>query len=286
MPILAPEALQGFSNASNYDKYRPTYPNEAVSKLLSRLGVEGVAGARIIDVGAGTGKFTSLLADREEKFEIKCIEPHDEMKEVLAKKFGEGNEGKWKGAVQIVEGDAANMSVEDECADAVIASQVCYEGGFERNPSSNEAWRSIWCYNNSERDGRPAATKWEQTLKDIIEQNEDGSPRFRHMKWKQVFEDQLDTTPLQTLKDTFTQDFPSFSLPLGEETVRWTVWLDEEAIWNRFNTLSHIAVIEGERKEQIKKMAFEAFKGDDVKRNEKGEIEMHGKTYFAWTSRI
>jgi ubiquinone/menaquinone biosynthesis C-methylase UbiE len=122
--VLAPEALQGFSNASNYDKYRPTYPDEAVSKLLARLGVEGVAGARIIDVGAGTGKFTSLLADREEKFEIKCIEPHDEMKDVLAKKFGEGNEGKWKGSVQIVEGDAANMSVEDEWADAVIASQV------------------------------------------------------------------------------------------------------------------------------------------------------------------
>jgi ubiquinone/menaquinone biosynthesis C-methylase UbiE len=122
--VLAPEALQGFSNASNYDKYRPTYPEEAVSKLLARLGVAGVAGAQIIDVGAGTGKFTSLLADREEKFEIKCIEPHNEMKEVLAKKFGEGNEGKWKGGVQIVEGDAANMSVEDEWADAVIASQV------------------------------------------------------------------------------------------------------------------------------------------------------------------
>ncbi|KAM3086614.1 hypothetical protein ACMFMG_000740 [Clarireedia jacksonii] len=266
--ILAPEALQGFSNASNYDKYRPTCPAEAVSKLLGRLGVEGVAGARIIDVGAGTGKFTSMLADREEKFEIRCIEPHDEMKQILGNKFGEGNEEAWKGTVEIVDGHAASMSVEDGWADAVIASQ----------------W-NIEDY-NAERDGHPAATKWEQTLKDIIEQNEDGPPRFRHMKWKQVFEDQQDTTPLQTLRDTFTQDFPSFSLPLGEEIVRWTVWLNEEAIWNRFNTLAHIAVIEGEAKEQIKKTAFEAFKGDDVKRNEKGEIEMHGKTHFAWTSRI
>lgn len=122
--VLAPEAQQGFSNASNYDKYRPTYPAEAVAKLLGRLGVEGVAGARIIDVGAGTGKFTSLLASREEKFAIKCIEPHDGMKDILANKFGEGNEGDWKGNVEIVEGDAANMSVEDEWADAVIASQV------------------------------------------------------------------------------------------------------------------------------------------------------------------
>lgn len=76
----------------------------------------------------------------------------------------------------------------------------------------------------------PSATSWEQKLKDIVLALEDGHPRFRHMKWKQVFEKQQDSTPLQALKNTFTQNFPIFSFPLGEETVQWTVWMSEEAI--------------------------------------------------------
>lgn len=124
MPALAPEALNGFSNASNYDKHRPSYPPEAVSKLLKNLGVENVEGARIIDVGAGTGKFTSLLAQRKEGFAVKCVEPHDEMKQVLRGKFGEGNAAAWEGSVEIVGGSAQSMEVEESWADAVIASQV------------------------------------------------------------------------------------------------------------------------------------------------------------------
>lgn len=62
-------------------------------------------------------------------------------------------------------------------------------------------------------------------MNDIIWSLDDGLSRFRHMKWKQVFEEQLDTTPLQTIKDTITGDFPSFSLPLGEDEVKWSVFL-------------------------------------------------------------
>ncbi len=79
----------------------------------------------------------------------------------------------------------------------------------------------------------PSTTDWEQKLKDIIASLEDGHPRFRHMAWKQVFEKQLEVTPFQTLKDTFSQHLPTFSLPLGEEKVKWTVWLTDEAIWSR-----------------------------------------------------
>lgn len=124
MSKLSAEALNGFSDASSYDKHRPSYPPEAVSKLLGNLGVENVKGGRIIDVGAGTGKFTSLLAERGEQFEIRCVEPHGDMKEVLEKKFGKGNEGRWEGQVEIVGGHAAAMEVEEGWADAVIASQV------------------------------------------------------------------------------------------------------------------------------------------------------------------
>ena len=124
-------------------------------------------------------------------------------------------------------------------------------------------------------------------MKDILAELEDGHPRFRHMEWKKLFDKQLDSTPLQVLKDTFTHNLPTFSLPLGEEIVKWTaVWLEEEAIWARFGTLSQIANLDEGKREEVRKRIFEALKGDDVERNEKGEIAVHGVTYLAWTSRL
>jgi hypothetical protein len=107
------------------------------------------------------------------------------------------------------------------------------------------------------------------------------------MAWKQVFEKQLDSsTPLQTLKDTFTQNLPQFSLPLGEDDVKWTVWLTDEGVWSRYATLSQIANLKGEKLGAVRKQVADALKGDEVERNEKGEIAVHGVTHFVWTSRV
>jgi len=132
----------------------------------------------------------------------------------------------------------------------------------------------------------PSTTEWEQKLKDIVFTLEDGHPRFRDMKWKAVFEKQQDTTPLQTLMDTFTHSFPTFSLPLGEETVQWTVYMSDEAIWGRYTTLSQIANLDEERREEIHKEVLKVLEESDTERNDKGEIALHGVTYLCWTSRI
>jgi hypothetical protein len=123
-------------------------------------------------------------------------------------------------------------------------------------------------------------------MKDIVMSFDDGEPRFRHQKWKDVFEAQQDITPLQTLANTFTHKHSQFSLPLGEETVKWTVWLTEEGVWERYLTLSQIAVLKGAERENVKRQVFEAVKGDDVETNENGQVALHGVTYFAWTSRV
>lgn len=114
----------------------------------------------------------------------------------------------------------------------------------------------------------------------------DGYDRFRHMKWKAPFENQVKTNPLQVIRDTISDDLPRFSLPIGEDRVSWTVWLSKDALWSRMNTLSQISVLDGNEREQVLKIFDEALAGDDVQRNEKGEIAMHGQTYFAWTSSL
>jgi hypothetical protein len=131
-----------------------------------------------------------------------------------------------------------------------------------------------------------ASTKWEQELKNIIVELEDGFPRFRHMAWREVFERQQQSTPFKTLRDTFTDNLPRFSLPIGEESVKWTVWLSDEGVWLRFSTLSQITNQEGEKREQIRQRVLKALKDPSTERNENGDVAVHGVTYLAWTSRV
>lgn len=81
---LAPAALEGFRNAAAYDAHRPSYPPEAVDALLEKMrllsrdvnmvgGIGSGSGsstnnddekqdvARIVEIAAGTGKFTEAL---------------------------------------------------------------------------------------------------------------------------------------------------------------------------------------------------------------------------------
>ena len=108
---------KGFQDASSYDKHRPSYPPEAVARFLEHLQVSGVKGARIVDLAAGTGKFTELLVGRHEDFEILAMEPNSGMRKELEKKQLMG--------VKVLEGEAIRMAgVESQSVDAVIVAQV------------------------------------------------------------------------------------------------------------------------------------------------------------------
>lgn len=114
---LDTRAATGFQNASAYDQNRPSYPPESVNRLLTHLGVAGQEDARVIDLACGTGKFTEVLAAREEKFEIMAVEPHEGMRNVLVmKELGD--------RVQVADGNAGNMPVEEGWGDALVAAQV------------------------------------------------------------------------------------------------------------------------------------------------------------------
>ena len=100
-----------------------------------------------------------------------------------------------------------------------------------------------------------------------------------------MFDQQLAATRLQALKDTFPNDATFFSLPIGEESVKWTIWLSDEAIWSRFSTLSQIANLDEEGREKVKKAVFTALR-EEGEKNDNGEVALHGLTYIAWTSRV
>ena len=117
MASISKASTDGFAKSASYDTHRPSYPTDAVELLLKKLGVVGVDGLRILDLGAGTGKFTEILAQRPERFNIVAVEPHDDMATVLR--------GKQLHNVEIRSGEARNIPAEDQSFDAVIAAQVC-----------------------------------------------------------------------------------------------------------------------------------------------------------------
>lgn len=96
--------------------------------------------------------------------------------------------------------------------------------------------------------GHTPKTAWEEAVRQIYWSFDDERPRFRHNKWRAVFDEQIKSSPLALL-------VPSdqlFSLPLGEESEEWVVRLPLEKMWERFTTYSHIAVLEGEEREVSK----------------------------------
>jgi SAM-dependent methyltransferase len=70
--------------AELYDRARPSYPAAAIHALLEYGGLG--PGSRIVEVGAGTGKATALLAARG--LEVLALEPSAEMAAVARVKCG------------------------------------------------------------------------------------------------------------------------------------------------------------------------------------------------------
>jgi ubiquinone/menaquinone biosynthesis C-methylase UbiE len=69
-----PIAAKGFgSDSADYDAARPDHQPPAVNKLLENLAIP--VGGKVVEVGSGTGKFSTHLLNRPERWEIICVEP-------------------------------------------------------------------------------------------------------------------------------------------------------------------------------------------------------------------
>jgi len=122
---------------------------------------------------------------------------------------------------------------------------------------------------------------WETVMRDVTWTFDDNLPRFRHQRWKDVFDEQNRSDPLRL---QFAD--PMFGLPIGESSVNFETWLSKEDVWKRYRTLSQIAVLSGEELEKVKKTLFDALNSEETQTDEQGRVAVHGKTFFAWTSRI
>src|SRR2546423_15615675 len=70
-PVVSDRARSFESVAAEYERHRPEYPQEALRWAAEQLGL--APGARVLDVGAGTGKLTRGLVALG--FEVVAGEP-------------------------------------------------------------------------------------------------------------------------------------------------------------------------------------------------------------------
>ena len=118
--ILAPLVDNGFADATAYDTFRPSYPTLSIDKMLDRMSLLDNPGARIVEVGAGSGKLTEQLAAYEESYDIIAVEPHAHMREVLLSKRLTG--------VRVLNGTAEDLgAIEEAWADGVVVAQVRFQ---------------------------------------------------------------------------------------------------------------------------------------------------------------
>ncbi|KND58301.1 Methyltransferase [Candidatus Burkholderia verschuerenii] len=170
-----PTASQGYtSDADSYVRGRPDYPPELAGWLTDTLGLG--PGACVIDLGAGTGKFTPRLVQTGAR--VIAIEPVDTMRARLAATLP---------AVEALAGSAQSIPLDDASVDAVVCAQSFH--WFASRESLDEIHRVlkpggklglVWNL-------RYARVPWVAQLDAIVNLHEGESPRYYTGEWRRAF---------------------------------------------------------------------------------------------------
>jgi SAM-dependent methyltransferase len=100
--------------ADDYERGRPGYSPAAVAAVRDALALP--PGARIADVGAGTGKLTRALIAAPEGFDVVAVEPLAGMREALRAALGAG--------VEVLAGAAEALPLAAASVDAVACGDA------------------------------------------------------------------------------------------------------------------------------------------------------------------
>lgn len=119
------QLAKSFENiGEEYDRYRPGFPDAAAADILpARVG-------SVLDLGAGTGKFTELLVARADR--VIAVEPSVAMLDVLRAKLPD---------VEAIVAGAESIPLPDSALDAVTVAQAFH--WFDRDAACAEIARVL-----------------------------------------------------------------------------------------------------------------------------------------------
>jgi SAM-dependent methyltransferase len=129
---MALDSIRRFSSrVDNYLKYRPSYPSEAIGLLREQCGLG--PGAKVADLGSGTGILTALLLDAGAQ--VFAVEPNPRMRRAAEELLG-GRAG-----FVSVAGTAEASTLEAHSVALVVAGQAFH--WFDPGRARREAVRML-----------------------------------------------------------------------------------------------------------------------------------------------
>jgi SAM-dependent methyltransferase len=123
--------VSGFADgAAAYERGRPEYPPPVVERIVSELGAAARPPARVLDLGAGTGKLTRPLLAAG--LDVVAVEPLERMRAALARSVG---------SERAVDGRAEALPL----ADTSLGGAVCAEAfhWFDGSRAAEELHRVL-----------------------------------------------------------------------------------------------------------------------------------------------
>ena len=214
-------AQQGFSiQAVTYAQGRPDYPRQLTGWLADALQIS--AQSTVIDLGAGTGKFTRLLSSLAPT--LIAVEPVAAMGAQLAKLLPD---------VRLVDGTAESIPLATASADALVCAQAFH--WFSTRAALAEIHRVL------KPDGRlglvwnvrDESVDWVAAITEIITPYEGDTPRFHTGRWREAFTGE------------FFSDPEMICFPYSH------VGSPQEVIMDRFLSVSFIAALPAAQKARV-----------------------------------
>lgn len=212
-------AARGYGAAADtYERSRPDYPADAVAHLAATLGLR--PGVRVLEIGAGTGKFTRQLAGTGAT--IVAVEPVEAMRAVLAGVVPD---------VEILDGTAEMLPLPNASVDAVVVAQAFH--WFDAVRALSEIHRVL-------RPGghlalvwnlRDTDVPWSRAVGEIANRDSGATPKARDHAWRTWTDRSALFTPLAAAQ--FTHAVPT----------------DRAGVLDWVASLSHVAAMdEGPRR--------------------------------------
>ena len=248
------ELVRGFDQAAaTYERGRPEYPPEAVRHLVETLRIG--PGRTVVDLGAGTGKFTRSLLPTGAR--VVAVEPTAGMRAEFHRILP---------SAELLDGTAEHIPLPSDSVDAVVSAQAFH--WFDPVPTAEELHRVL------RRGGglgliwnlRDEAEPWVAELSRILDARDQGAPRGRKLTWKPPFES--------------TGRFTPFEYRAFRQVQR----ANRETIRARVRSVSFIAVLPPAEQEEVDRELQElldrapATRGKDV-------IELPYRTDVYWAFR-
>ena len=214
-------ALQGFGRgAAAYERGRPGYPKDAIDWISERLGIGNAS--RVVDLGAGTGKFTRLL--QATGATVFALEPSAEMRAEFTRVLP---------AVTLLNATARSIPLPDGSVDAVTAAQSFHWfatdrvlAELQRVLRSQGGLGLIW-------NRREMTDPMQIRLEEIIAPYRAGTPGHESDRW------------MDTMRTTSRFE------PIGERQFSYEQQLDRCGLIDRVLSISFIALLDPSKRDGV-----------------------------------